>query len=311
MRAAITLAVLSVLLVWLPLDELGGAIRRVRAWVWLGVLACALLAHLMAAFKWRLLLRACGLRPGLTEALRAHLAGLFANLCLPSLVGGDLVRAGMLLRQHRAAPLAVGSLADRVLDTTGLVLLSAVGALWFPDVVGELALEILGVAVLALAAGTLLAPLALRRLDPAWLPPRLGAIAVRLREAVDALARRPAAAAAALAISLAVQASYVALNAWLGRIVGIEVPLAAWYLLWPLAKLVALIPISLGGIGLREAALAGLLAPLGVPPPLAVAQGLVWDSITIATGLAAGGVSLWMRKLPGQRERALAGREAA
>ena len=42
-----------------------------------------------------MLLGASGVLPGYLESMRAHFAGLFANLCLPSLVGGDLVRAGL------------------------------------------------------------------------------------------------------------------------------------------------------------------------------------------------------------------------
>ena len=38
---------------------------------------------------------------------------------------------------------------------------------------------------------------------------------------------------------------------------------AVWLLAWPLAKLIALAPVSLGGIGVREVALATLLLPCG------------------------------------------------
>ena len=60
-------------------------------------------------------------------------------------------------------------------------------------------------------------------------------------------------------------------------------------LAFSLAKVVALLPISLGGIGLREVALATFLAPFGVPAALAVAQSLVWESILVVVGSAAGG----------------------
>lgn len=38
--------------------------------------------------------------------------------------------------------------------------------------------------------------------------------------------------------------------------IGLEVSTSAWLLAWPLAKIVALVPASLGGIGVREVALA-------------------------------------------------------
>ena len=58
--------------------------------------------------------------------------------------------------------------------------------------------------------------------------------------------------------------------------------------MWPLAKLLALVPLTLGGLGIREAGLVALLAPFGAPATLAVATGLAWESIIIAGGLVAG-----------------------
>ena len=36
-----------------------------------------------------------------------------------------------------------------------------------------------------------------------------------------------------------------------------------WIFAWPLAKIIAVLPVSLNGLGLREATLAGFLAPFG------------------------------------------------
>lgn len=106
----------------------------------------------------------------------------------------------------------------------------------------------------------------------------------------SAISRASPAAPRALAYgaSVVAQGSLVALNAWLGAAVGVAPGAAAWLLAWPLAKVIAMAPISLGGLGVRETALASLLAPFGVPATLAVAQGLVWQSILFAFGVIAG-----------------------
>ena len=36
-------------------------------------------------------------------------------------------------------------------------------------------------------------------------------------------------------------------NVWLARQVGVTTALAAWFVAWPLSKLIAILPISLGG----------------------------------------------------------------
>jgi len=56
---------------------------------------------------------------------RCYYAGLFANTFLISLVGGDVVRAGMAMREARSkAGLLVGSLADRLFDVAGLLIIT-------------------------------------------------------------------------------------------------------------------------------------------------------------------------------------------
>ena len=79
-----------------------------------------------------------------------------------------------------------------------------------------------------------------------------------------------------------------------------------WFFAWPLAKLAAVLPLTQGGIGVREAALVGLLAPFGAPGPLVLAAGLVWEGVIVAGGLVAGLVALVLRKNESEQSRKLA-----
>jgi uncharacterized membrane protein YbhN (UPF0104 family) len=288
-RLALSALLLGALAAWLPLDELAAAIRRTGLALWAALLAGLAAGHLVSAAKWRVLLAASGLRPRWRDVWAAHGLGLFANLWLPSLVGGDVVRAAHLARRDGGlARLAAAGLADRVLDTAALVTLALAGLAAAPATRGFAARPVAAAALLGLASAA--AGLALLlRLPAARLGPRLETPLLRLRAAAESILARPRAALAAFALSLAVQAGFVALNVRLAAAVGIHLPAATWYLVWPLAKLVALAPISLGGLGVREAAQAALLAPLGVPAALAVAQSLVWQSLLLALGLAAAG----------------------
>ena len=120
-RAGVSIAILAALFWWLPTDVLLGAIATVPWQIWMLVVAGFLLGHLLSSLKWRLLLSAVGVEIPVTEAIRAHAAGLFANLCLPSVVGGDVVRAAVVIRAHkRVESVALGSLADRINDSFAL-----------------------------------------------------------------------------------------------------------------------------------------------------------------------------------------------
>ena len=64
--------------------------------------------------------------------------------------------------------------------------------------------------------------------------------------------------------------------------------LPVWFMIWPLAKLASLLLISLGGLAVREASLAALLLPFGVPVARSVVCSLLWQTVLIAGGLLGG-----------------------
>lgn len=297
LKAALTLIVLVALFIFLPRDALIGALQKVSLPLFAAALSGLLIGHVVASQKWLLLLRACGARCTRVEALQAHGAGLFANLCLPSLVGGDVVRAAFVASGGRSlAPVAVGTLGDRVIDTAGLLLLAGAGAAVAPGALPGPTLPVLvgGAALFAIGVG--IGPRILRAVRPEWVPTRAQGLVTQLQTAVSSLESRPGTTLAAAALSVLVQAGFVVLNAALGSAVGIEVPLSVWFVAWPLAKLIALAPVSLGGLGVREAALAGLLAGFGVEPALAVAESLLWEAALISLGLVAGAAAFGSRR---------------
>ncbi|HEU4564189.1 MAG TPA: lysylphosphatidylglycerol synthase transmembrane domain-containing protein [Gemmatimonadaceae bacterium] len=301
LKAGVSGALLALLFTLLPWDQVRAAASRLSAGVWLGTLALFLAGHVLGALKWRTLVNACLARLRLTTAIRAYFAGLFANLYLPSIVGGDVLRGAMIGRETGRPEAAVlGGIADRVLDIATMGILIGIGALLSRDALpgwGAQAVTVL--LVVGAVAGALFLPLALRRPLAKW-PKRVRRPVGRSLVALRRLSRSPRSAAAALVLSLAIQSLFVVLNAWIGRDVGIALPLSVWFLVWPLAKVAGLMPISLGGIAVRDAALAGLLVPFGVPPAVGAVAGLLWQTINMAGGLV-GGVVWWAMAQRGAR----------
>jgi uncharacterized membrane protein YbhN (UPF0104 family) len=82
----------------------------------------------------------------------------------------------------------------------------------------------------------------------------------------------------------------------MARSLGVVQPLAIWFAVVPLVALAVVLPISINGVGVRENALAVLLAPHGVAAESAVAVGLLWLASQIVTGLIGGGLFLIDRK---------------
>jgi len=288
-KAAISIVLLALLFILLPWSQVREALGRLPPRVWLGVLTGFVLGHALGVAKWRLFVNAA--RGGLRrlDAALCYSAGLFANLCLPSIVGGDLLRLGLAGKLTRRPEAALwGGIMDRLTDLLSLAILVTTGAILVRTRVEGWLSQVMTVGF-AVIAGVLLLllPLAVRRPLARW-PRRLRRPVGRGLVGLRQLWRRPGAAAAGLGLSLLIQGSFVLLNSWLGRSVGIEVDLAVWFLVWPLAKIASLMPISLGGLAVREASLAALLLPFGVPVSRSVVCSLLWQTVLIAGGLLGG-----------------------
>lgn len=285
-RVCVSALLLALIFHLVPISQVWGAARQITPSLWLVALALFLCGHAAAAAKWRILI---GSGVSYRHAFRAHLAGLAANLALPSVAGGDVVRAGMVMKhaddKHR---LAMGSLADRLLDTLGLALIALASAwiAWRPQVDSGfwLGWPLIGLAVLG-AVGFALA-LSLNRLinrnEPSGKVTRLLA---KLAHSAADLARNPGRLLLCLVISMAIQCLFVGINIAFARAAHIEAPFAAWFYAWTTAKIIAIAPISFGGLGVREASMAGLIKPFGANPAQVIAIGLVWQSVLYASGL--------------------------
>jgi len=292
LRVTGSLFVLSVLFVVLPLDQLATALGRVPAWVWAVSLPGYLTLHLIGISKWRMLVNAAEGGMRLEDAIRCYYLGLFGNTFLPSLVGGDAVRAGMALK---LAPgkggVLFGSLLDRVIDVGALALVAGVGAALIPGALDPQSRRVFWLLAIMISTAGAVGAVLLLVLPARRFPYRVRRIMVTLRRSLTGLRRRPWTVIAAFSMGVALQTFLVGLNWWLGHQCGIDIAFNAWLFAWPMAKISALVPLTQGGIGVREAALATLLAPFGVPAVLAVAAGLVFQGVILSGGLTAGLVS--------------------
>jgi uncharacterized membrane protein YbhN (UPF0104 family) len=278
-RAGVSGIVVAILLTFIPLADVLDALGRVSAWAWAASVAVFFCGHYLNALKLRLLL---GPAPGLMSAcVRAQYAGLVANLGLPGLASGDFVRAAYLAPVTGMKRVVVASVADRLIDTCTVMALvvMALPLAGVPPAVADLVQH--GGLWIAAGAGLLaLAGLMLLRM------PRFAGMARTVADAWCTLKARRAPLAGAIAISVVVQSAFVLTNVALARQVGEQTGLAAWFVAWPLSKLIAILPISLGGIGVREAALVSLLAPYGAAREAVLASGILWQAVLIVTGLS-------------------------
>ncbi len=287
LRATVSVLVLAILFSIVPIEQVWSDARRLPPLLWLFALGLFLLGHCAAAAKWRLLIG-----PGVSfaHAFEAHLAGLAANLCLPGLAGGDVVRAGLGLRRggRQASPrgrLDRRSAARHVRLDGPRAWRARCGRCRNAKACRPSLLWVLiasAVALVAVFPASLVLDRVLRDARPEG---RVARLAARGVAATAFLVRQPRRLFLCLAISMAVQATFIGINIALASAVQLEAPVGAWFFAWSTAKIIAIAPVSLGGLGVREAAMSRLLAPFGADPGQVIAIGLIWQTILYASGL--------------------------
>lgn len=294
------IAVLALLFHFLPFAPLRAALARVPPLRFVFILVLYMAAHAVGILKWRMVVNAAGAKLDFSTSAQCYLGGLFGTLFLPSIIGGDVVRLAVGLRRSpRPAAVLAGNVADRFLDVAaqaGLVLLGlallpgSVSSEFAPSVRKALLVFAL-LALLALALGILIYRPLLRGRSV-----RFRRKLARLRHAMRSVRGRPHILGIGWLLGTFIQFSFVFLTALLAISCGLLLPLRVWLFAWPLAKIAALLPLTQGGIGVREAALVALLVPFGAPAPLTLASGLIWEGIIIAGGLLAGALAFLLRK---------------
>jgi uncharacterized membrane protein YbhN (UPF0104 family) len=262
-RLSASLALLAVAFWSVDLDH---ALARLAGlspgWV---VLAIALTVPqtVLAAWRWRVTSGALGEPLALVPATGEYYAATFLNQTLPGGVPGDALRAW---RHGRKAAGGIGPAVRAVAierfagQITLLACLIAGIAIW-PGA-WSAAGPIVALAVAALGLAATIIWVATRS------PGRIGRGAKAL--AIDSRRALLGPWQAQLVLSLLVTASYLAGFWAAGRAIGIDLPIWMTLTLVPAVLLSMLVPISVGGWGLREATaallwpLAGLMAADGV-----------------------------------------------
>lgn len=295
---------LAILFRFLPLGKVWQTLRRLPPHLWMMLIVAYLCAHIVAITKWRMMVNLAGARLTFRQAVRCYFSGLFSTLFLPSIVGGDVVRAAMAFRMGQSkAGVVLGGVTDRSLDFLALVLLAVLGAALVPGTLPAQARHIFFVGGIALiAAGILITPLVL------WFPARkirfgLRRRIIRLRRAARSMRGKPQRVAVALCLGILAQGSFIWLTSRAAAATDLHLLFRAWLFAWPLAKFCAVIPITQGGIGVREAALVILLIPFGAPAVKTAAVGLAWEAVIISGGLIAGLAAFLLGKFRGVSAR--------
>ena len=244
----------------------------------------------MTAWRWRIIAERVGFLETMLQFLRFYFVGMFFNLFGPSTLGGDLVRALYLGASGGRRMVAFHTVIfDRLSGLVMLVFVAVAAIVMF----GRFGLPWPVIAVVtltgaAMAVGWFLVPPMVRRFLP-----RDG----RANRLVErdlkpfwndrALLMRTAGVSVVFHV---LQASSLIL---LGGAVSMHVDWRYYFVFHPLVTVLSALPVSVAGLGIREVGYVWFLRRQDVPVDTAIAFGILWFAVLLASSLVGGLVYLW------------------
>jgi uncharacterized protein (TIRG00374 family) len=268
---------------------------------WLAAFFLYLIAQLISCYRWHLLLKAEKIELPLRRLTIFYFLGMFFNLFLPTMVGGDAARGYAVYRaSDKQESALVSVLVDRfcgmgALMTIGFAaMLLSYSSVASTGVVGPLSF-LMGLFLLSILllvnVNILRTPLKFIFRGPV---PNWAMKLVRVYEAFRVYGAHKEALIKAGVLSFLVQGLGIVVYYFLARALGLTVPLIYFFLFVPIITAVSLIPITFSGLGVREGMALMLFSRIGVPAPVAISLTLSWwITVAVMTLLAA---PFWVRK---------------
>lgn len=289
-RSGVSVALLAVLIQRVRVSSLLPT-WDLRTGLWLGAALLVTLAGIVVStIRWRQVLQALGLPTAVRPLLSHYLAGLFVGNFLPSTIGGDVLRVARLAADNGDRPDTFASVVLERLTGWLVLPMLTLGAM-----VANPGLLHLGAAstvalttsltTLALLAATLVVvespKLGGRLAGSAGWARFAGAVHLGVRR----LRQHPGAAAGVLVAGFAYQLVVVLAGLLATRALDLDVSVTAALAFMPAVAIAQVLPISLGGLGIREGAFALFLGPLGVPTAQAITLGLLLYGLNLCVSL--------------------------
>jgi uncharacterized protein (TIRG00374 family) len=315
LRLALGILILLVLLRHPESARVAPLLRQISPLAMLMAVLVYMAGQALSALRWQLLLNAA--RPvdvppmPLPETLRIYFIGMFWNLWMPTSIGGDAMRSYLAgQRGYGLGVAATSVLLDRLVGLLALLCVCVVGLLLnvlqtklLPNAVmssnqaaqTQVAYLIL-VALSCITLGVLVLWWLLRagRNSDTASDGQLSGWRHKLLSLQEVLRNytQPARRKVlwlAFVLSLIVHVLQITINIGLARAVDLSVPIAMFWWVSPALALSSVLPLGIGGLGVREAAAVALLRLPGVEVGTVVAWSLLWQA-TVWSASSPGGL---------------------
>jgi glycosyltransferase 2 family protein len=253
-KATTSILLLYLSLHWVNVGALGERLSRFE-WGWVAFALFLLTAQIvLVAARWREIATVCGANLAFISALQISFIATFFNQVLPSSVGGDSAR--IWLFAHKGAGWASATYSVLIDRIAGLFVLALVVVTCLPwtfslihDSIARAVLLVIGFGAIAGAFIFVLIGVRFRQSLDRWLLTRHLSAASRISAA---LCRSHRSATIVIACSVAIHLLAVAAAWCCAKAVAAPISFAQVLFLMPPVVLIATVPVSIAGWGVRE-----------------------------------------------------------
>ncbi len=238
-------------------------------------------SYLLGVYRWQMYLEGSGVHLPFKRVLISFSGGLFFNLFLPSTIGGDVVK-GIDLALHTKKPkeIVASMLLDRLSGYAAMVIISVSAVIFGYHLVSEpIIILVVGLVALVLVCAflTLFNNFIYERVSR-FLNKKGGRIAGalhRLHHEIFLFKGRKPLLVKNFLLSLVIQACGPLSFYIIAVSLGLKTSPIYFFVLIPVIQSITMLPISIGGLGLRDAATIFFFAKVGIESHVSFAISLL------------------------------------
>jgi uncharacterized protein (TIRG00374 family) len=270
LKLIVSLSIIIVILTQINWHDFMGSIRRANVALLLLAFLLLFVERVWAVFKWRELLRVHDFQVSLWGLFCIYSIGAFWGLFLPSSLSTDVVRGYYLSRKISDMAMSAASVVvDRMMGLFSLLFVCGVSILLADDLFDHsVTSSILPFSVVSITG----AVLAFQEGIPDFLEQKvsffsrnsMGRKMLKIHRAFHSFKQYPGAMVKAFLYSLVLQVIRVVTIYVTALAFSLEVELGKVFLVVPVSVIIIMLPLSVGGLGVREGSFVALFALVGV-----------------------------------------------
>jgi uncharacterized protein (TIRG00374 family) len=282
LRLVISAALLTFLFRQIDKGILFGIIKNIDKPVLFCAFFVSFFSYLLCFFRWEMLLNAVHAKISSKRIITSYAGGVFFNLFLPSTIGGDLVRSvDMAAHTKKSREVVATVILDRLSGYIGLVAVTLLalalgwGIIKNTSVLFSIAIitAILICVLLVLFNKVIYSKI--NKLLHSYHAVKILQYIKDVHEEIHIFRHHKAVIVNNLLISAVLQAITPVTFYLIALSLGIKINILYFFIFLPIISAITLLPISIGGLGLREATTIFFFTQVGLTKDLSFAMSIV------------------------------------